>query len=177
MKRLLAVILLGLAGLVAAGAQERVAIREVNVHVVARHADGTIFHDEWRHNLVTTGGLDWLANAMGAASQPAVAKYIALTNDSTVPAVGDCAGGSTACTLTSEITTNGLARAAATYAHTNSTSTYTMTYTWTATGTQSVQKAGMFNASSSGTMVFETAFSVLALVSTDTLTVTWTITV
>jgi hypothetical protein len=150
---------------------------ELNVHIVARHADGTIFSDQQIHNLRTTGGADWQASVMGAASQPASSSYIALTNDSGVPAAGDCAAGSTTCTLASEITTNGLARASSTYAHTNGTATWTMSHTWTATGTQAAQKAGMFNAASSGTMVFETAFTQVSLVSTDTLTITWTVSI
>lgn len=151
--------------------------REVNVHIVARHADGTIFADEQVHNLRTTGGADWQASVMGASSQPASANYIALTNDSAAPAAGDCAAGSSTCTLASEITTNGLARASSTYAHTNGTATWTMSHTWTATGNQAAQKAGMFNAASSGTMVFETAFTQVSLVSTDTLTITWTVSI
>jgi len=147
----------------------------VNVHIVARHADGTIFYDNAIHNLRTTGGADWQAAVMGG-SQPNPATYIALTNDGAAAAAGDCAAGSTTCTLASEITTNGLARHVATYAHTNGTNTWALTYTWTATGTQSVQKAGMFNAASSGTMVFETNFTQVNLVATDTLGATWTVT-
>lgn len=157
---------------------DRLAIGEVNVHIVAAHADGTVFVDESIHNLTTTGGLDFVANAMGATSgQPAGANYLALSNDGTAPAASDCAGGSTTCTLTSEIVANGCSRAQATYAHTSSTSTYTLTHTWTATGAQTVQKAGIFNAASSGTMAFEAQFSSVTLANTDTLTITWTITV
>ena len=72
------------------------------VHVVARHADGTVFADTITHNLRTCGGLDWQANSMSATSgRPAAANFIALTNDGTAPPIGDCAPGSTACTLTS----------------------------------------------------------------------------
>ena len=149
----------------------------VNVHVVARHADGTVFYDNSVHNLRTTGGADWQAGAMGTTgAQPATANYIALSNNGTAPAPGDCAAGSVTCTLNGEITLNGLARHQATYAHTNGTATWVLTYTWTATGTQSAQEAGMFNAASSGTMVFETAFTQVNLVATDTLSVTWTVT-
>jgi hypothetical protein len=132
------------------------------VHVVARHADGSVFYDYTTHNLRTTGGTDWQGNAMSATSgRPAAANFIALTNDATTPAAGDCAAGSLACTLTSEIISNGLSRTIATYAHSNgnftpsSGSSYTLTDTFTATGDQSVQKAAVFNAASSGTMVFE----------------------
>jgi hypothetical protein len=145
--------------------------------VTGCHGQECVFSDNWIHNLRTTGGADWQANAMGAtSSQPATATYIALTNDATAAAAGDCAAGSTTCTLTSEVTTNGLARHVATYSHTNATNTWSLSYTWTASGTQSVQKAGMFNASSSGTMVFESNFTQVNLVSTDTFTATWTVT-
>jgi hypothetical protein len=145
--------------------------------VTGCHAQQCVFADNWVHNLRTTGGADWQANAMGTTStQPATATYIALTNDSGTAAAGDCAAGSSACTLASEITTNGVARHVATYSHSNGTNTWSLNYTWTATGTQSVQKAGMFNASSSGTMVFESNFTQVNLVSTDTFTATWTVT-
>jgi hypothetical protein len=151
--------------------------KPVNVHIVARHADDTVFADNWIHNLRTTGGADWQASVMGATSgQPATATYISLTNDSAAAAASDCTAGSTSCTLPSEITTNGMARHVATYSHSNGTNVWSLNYTWTASGTQSVQKAGMFNASSSGTMAFEANFTQVNLVSTDTFTVTWTVT-
>ena len=152
--------------------------KPVNVHIVARHADGTVFVDNWVHNLRTTGGADWQANVMAGGTQPAVTSYFALSNNSAAPAAGDCAAGSSTCTLSGEISTNGLARhaTATPFTHSNGTNTYAQTYTWTATGTQSVQEAGWFNASSSGTMVFEAAFTQVNLVSTDTFTATWTVT-
>jgi len=157
---------------------EATVTRDVNVHVVAAHADGRVFYDSSTHNLRTTGGADWQANAMSATSgQPAGVNFIALSNDATSPAAGDCAAGSSTCTLASEISTNGLARTQATYAHSNGTNTYTLTHTFTASGTQAAQKAGMFNASSSGTMVFEAAFTQVSLGSGDTVTVTWTVSI
>lgn len=148
------------------------------VHVVAKHADGTVFFDETTHNLRTTGGADWQANSMSAtSSRPAAANFIAVSNDATSPAAGDCAAGSVTCTLTSEIVTNGLSRVQATYAHSNGTASYTLTTTFTASGTQSAQKAAVFNAASSGTMVFEALFTQVSLVTSDTVTITWTISI
>jgi hypothetical protein len=147
------------------------------VHVVARHSDGAIFSDQWTHNLRTTGGADWQASAMANTSaQPASCNYVAVTNDATAPAAGDCAAGSSACTLTSEISTNGLARAQGTYAHSNGTASYTVAKTFSASGTQASQKSGLFNASSSGTMCFEATYSAVTVNSGDTLTITWTVT-
>ena len=82
------------------------------VHIVARHADGTIFADFLTHNIRTTAGGDAQASQMANTStQAAACNYIAVTNDSGAPASGDT-------TLASEITTNGLGRAQGTYAHT-----------------------------------------------------------
>ena len=150
-----------------------------SVTVVAKHADGTVFYRYTSHNLKTTGGVDWLAKVMSATSAaPGQAYYLAVSTDSGSPAAGDCAAGSTACTLTGEVSTSGLGRAAGTFAHTDGQSTYTLVKQWTASGTvSSVQKAAVFNASSSGTMVFENTFSAVTLNNGDTLQVTWTITI
>lgn len=151
------------------------------VTVTARHADGTVFYVATMHNLKTTGGIDCIASQISNTStQCAAGNYIALSSSLSSPSAGDCAAGSSTCTLTGEITTNGLARHQATYAHSSGTSTYTLSYTWTATGTVStVTGVGVFNASSSGTMLFETLFSNgnASLVATDQLSVVWTNTI
>jgi hypothetical protein len=138
------------------------------VHVVARHRDGTVFLDYWGHNLRVNAGINWQYNQM-AGTTAAVCTYIALTNTAITPAATDTA-------LSGEITTNGLARALGTPTHTSNATSYTLANTFTATGTQAAQAAGMFNASSSGTLCFENTFTQASLVSGDTLTVTWTIT-
>jgi hypothetical protein len=138
------------------------------VHVVARHADGTVFLDEWGHNLRTNAGINWQYGQM-AGTPAAVCSYIALTNTAITPNATDTS-------LSGEITTNGLARANGTPTHTSNATSYTLSNTFTATGTQAAQAAGMFNASSSGTLCFENTFTQASLVSNDTLTVTWNIT-
>jgi hypothetical protein len=139
----------------------------------------TVYFREVNFNLKTTGGIDVIAKQLAdTAAQPASGNYIALSTDAGAPAAGDCAAGSAACTLTGEISTNGLARAQAVFAHTNGTSTYTLSKTWTATGTHTnVQKAGVFNAASSGTMIFENTFTATTLNNTDQIQLTWTITI
>jgi hypothetical protein len=137
------------------------------VHVVARHKDGTVFYDQWFHNLRTNAGINWQYNQM-AGTTAAVCTYFALSNDSGAPAATDTA-------VASEITTNGLARVNATAAHTSNATSYTLSYTFTATGTQSAQKIGVLNASSGGTLCFENTFTQVSMVSGDTLAVTYTI--
>ena len=138
----------------------------------------TLFYDQTNHNLRTTAGGDWQAAQMGG-TPVAVASYIGLASDSSNSGAGTVAAGDTTIassgTGSTEITTNGLARAVATYAHTASTAAYTMTKVFSATGTQASNKAGLFNASSAGTMSFENLYTAVTCNNGDTLTVTWTI--
>jgi hypothetical protein len=130
------------------------------------------------HNLRTNGGADMQAAQMATTgAQPAPANWIALSNDSTTPAATDCAAGASSCTLPGEISLNGIARSQATYSHTNGTNVITLSFTFTFTGSQSVQKAGLFNAASNGVMFLEFAFPQRAAQSGDTLQITWTETI
>ncbi|TLY15055.1 MAG: hypothetical protein E6K84_01125 [Thaumarchaeota archaeon] len=137
------------------------------------------------HNLITAGGIDWLMCSMSRSKTlcSTLANQIALTQTAITPLVADCASGSSACSLSGEITTNGLQRATGTFTPTNdslnaATSTYTLAKTFTATGTfTNVQASGIFTKASSGTMVFENTFSATNMISGDTLAVTWTVTV
>lgn len=100
----------------------------------------------------------------------APATFIALTANATAPAAASTA-------LTGEIATGTLIRAVATYAHTNGTATYTLTKTFTSDQTVTIAKIGVFNASTIGTLVFETLLNATAsLVSGDQLQITETVT-
>jgi hypothetical protein len=137
--------------------------------VVSVTRDGQeIYHSE-DHNLITSAGKDFIAAQVGGAGGTATAQYIALTNTAITPAAGDTS-------LSGEISTNGLGRALGTYAHTAGTNTFTISKTFTATGSQSAQAAGLFTASSSGTMMAENTFTSVSLAANDQLTITWTIT-
>jgi hypothetical protein len=122
----------------------------------------------------TNAGADFQAAVMGGTSaQPAQANYMGLSTDATAP-------GATDTTLASELTASGLGRAQATYAHTASSGTYTLSKTFTSADAtpRTIQKIGVFNASSAGTLVFETALpSPPTLVSGDQLTVTETVSI
>jgi len=146
------------------------ALQPNQVHAAIIRKNGTVEDLGVSTNLRTTAGLDWQADVMGNATQPASARWIGLTVNTTAPAAGDT-------TLTGEITTGGLGRAAGTYAHTPGATSYTITASWTASGTHTaVHKAGLFNAASGGTMAFETNLNADAtLASGDQLQVTWTV--
>jgi hypothetical protein len=140
------------------------------VHAWVGRKDGTTEDLGISENLRTNAGADWQADVMGNTTQPQEAQYIGLTTNASAPAAGDT-------TLTSEIASGGLTRAQGVYSHTGGTTSYKITYTFTASATHTaVAKAGLFNASSSGTMVFETLLSSTAtLASGDTLTIEWTV--
>ncbi len=102
----------------------------------------------------------------------APANFMALTEDATVPAEADTA-------LAGELTGGGLQRAQATYAHTAGALTYTLTKTFTSSDAtaRKINKVGVFNAPTVGTMMFETLSpSPPTLVSGDNVTLTSTIT-
>lgn len=132
----------------------------------------TKFFDETHTNLRTNAGGDWQASVMANTSAPpATCNYIGLSNNSVAPSTSDTS-------LASEITTNGLARAQGTYAHTNGTSSFTVQKVFSATGTQASQEAGLFNAAGppvAGTLCFENTYTQVTVNNGDTLTVTWTV--
>jgi hypothetical protein len=133
--------------------------------------DGQEIYRHEDHNLITNAGRDFISAQIGSTSAATNgANYIALSTDTGEPAATDT-------TLASEITTGGLARAQGDYSHTTGTNTYTITETFTASATHTaVQKAGLFTAASSGTMMAENTFTPVTLASGDQLTITWTIT-
>jgi hypothetical protein len=101
------------------------------------------------------------------------ARFIGLTTDTGAAAAGDA-------TLASELTTLGMTRALATYAHSASATSYTQSKTFTATGgTGAIHKAGMFTAGTNaagGYMLFETVLNADAtLANGDQLALTWTV--
>lgn len=126
-----------------------------------------------KHNLVVNAGIDLIAAQMltNTSAGTRGAGYIALTENGTAPGASDT-------TLTAEITTNGLARAdATTKTHSAGASTTVIEHTFTASGAFStVQKSGLFNASSAGTLLAENTFTSTALAVNDQIKITWTIT-
>jgi len=125
-----------------------------------------------KHNLLTNGGRDYFHAQCytNTSAGGAGCNYIALSENS---------GGANAThtSVAGEISTSGLSRAISTPSHSSGTNTTTLVKTFTASGTFSaVQLSGILNASSSGTLGHEATFTSVALVSGDTLQVTWTLT-
>lgn len=110
----------------------------------------------WGAELRTNDGRDHQSRtsydtASNATGIYAALNYIALTESSTAPAAGDT-------TLSGELTTQGLGRAQAAYAHTNGTNTVvlTKTFTITAAPTRTPAKAGLLNAAAVGDLGYST---------------------
>ena len=115
-------------------------------------------------NLVVTAGKGYVASRMKDATATAMS-HMAIGTNSTTAAVGQTA-------LSSEA-----ARGALT-STTVSTNTIAYVETFAAgTGTGAIVEAGVFNASSGGTMLCRTVFAVVNKGSADAMTITWTITV
>lgn len=131
-----------------------------------------VFEDEEAFNLLTnTGRVQLHAQCYGTSGLLTNGfNYIALSNDAVAPAATDT-------TLASELNTNGLARVQGTVTlatGTGNQTTVATTFTFTG-GSQSVQKTALFTAVSSGVMNHEIAFTPRTLLTNDTLTMTFTI--
>jgi hypothetical protein len=127
---------------------------------------------EGRWNVITNAGRQFLHkqgyDTTGLGSNGL--NWIALSNDTLTETASST-------TLSTEIAANGLTRAQGTVTlPTGSGNQTTVVKVFTATGTQSAQKAALFTASSSGTMNHALSFTQRNLINTDTLTVTFTIT-
>ena len=136
-----------------------------NVKLTARHADGEIFDVREMKNLVVNAGLEWVkAQVHDSADGTDVMEYTAIGDDNTAPATGQTA-------LISQLGT----RTQGTYAS-GATGVCTITGLHTATTTWAVVEAGLFDASTSGSMLARVIFSTINLSTDDELTVEWTIT-
>lgn len=129
--------------------------------------------DAWK-NADDSAGTTPASTANYAIYPTARFRYIGLTENTAAAAAGNT-------TLTGEITTGGLSRALATYAHTNDAATLTLTKSFSVTSSfPAVHRAALFSASNptaAGIMGFETVLNADAnVVNGDTLQITWTIT-
>lgn len=115
------------------------------------------------HNLVVTAGKNWVADRMNNVNT--VMTHMAVGTGSTAAAAGDTALGTQLDrnTLSSTtVTANAIEYAC----------------TWAAgDGTGALTEAGIFDAASGGDMLARTVFSVVNKGASDSMTITWTITV
>lgn len=133
------------------------------VHITVTNEHGEVV-EQRATNLVVTTGKNFTASRMvGTASN--IMSHMAVGAGTTAAAVGDTA-------LGSELGRVALTAGTAT----NNVVTYTATF-GTGVGTGAVTEAGIFNASSAGTMLCRVVFAVVNKGANDTIAITWTVTV
>lgn len=132
--------------------------------IEVRGADGALKAEQEVKNLVVTTGLGFIASRMKDTTQAAMS-HMAVGSGSTAAAAGNTGLGTE------------LGRVALTSTTvTNNQTVYVATFP-AGTGTGAVAEAGIFNASSAGTMLCRTVFAVVNKEAGDSMSITWTVTI
>jgi hypothetical protein len=134
------------------------------LNIVLRDENGNIKEEYDVPNIVTTAGKTFIASRMAGTSSN-VMSHMAVGTGNTAAAVGDTTLGAESyrAALTSTTPSTNTVQYVATFAAGN--------------GTGALTEAGIFNASSSGTMLCRTVFSVINKGASDSMTITWTVTI
>jgi hypothetical protein len=136
------------------------------VKIVHTNAAGELVKEFNVPNLVVTAGKNHIAAKIAATTNsPAAMTHMAIGTGTSTPGASDTALG----TQTGRVSLSG-----------SVVSTNTITYTATfpaGTGDGAITEAGVFNASSGGTMLCRTTFPVVNKASGDTIAITWVVTV
>ncbi len=135
-----------------------------DLKIVVTGPDGKVKEEQEYKNLVVTTGKNFIASRMKDTTDAAMS-HMGIGTGTTAAAAGDTAletqAGRVSLTSTT-VTTNSVA--------------YVATFP-AGTGTGAITEAGIFNASSGGTMLCRTVFPVINKGAADTLGITWTVTV
>lgn len=143
--------------------QEQMSVKG-RLSVVLFDADGKVKQSQDIPNLVVNSGLAFIASRMKDTTDAAMS-HMAVGSGTTAAAAGNTALetqiGSRVSLTSTTVTANATA--------------YVATFA-AGTGTGAITEAGIFNASTAGTMLCRTVFSVVNKGADDTLQITWTIT-
>lgn len=132
--------------------------------ITVRGPDGTIKDEKKIKNLIVDDGLEYIASRMTGTSEN-VMSHMAVGTGSTAAAGADTA-------LGTEVDRNALTSTTVT------SNAIAYVCSWAAgDGTGALTEAGLFNAVSSGTMLCRTVFGTVTKGASDSMTITWTITV
>lgn len=135
-----------------------------DLNIVLKDENGNIKEQREETNLVVNAGLAFITSRMTDAAD-SVMSHMAVGSDSTAVAAGDTDLGSI------------LGSREALDSTTDSAATITYVASFEAgDGTGAITEAGIFNASTGGTMLCRTVFSTVNKGANDTMTITWTIT-
>jgi hypothetical protein len=135
-----------------------------DVAIVLKDKDGNVKESREIHNLVVSSGLEFICSRM-AGTSAGVMSHMALGSGTTAAAAGQ----------TDLVSILGSREALDSTTASSNTITYVSSFE-AGEGTGAVTEAGIFNASSSGTMLCRTVFAVVNKQADDTMSVTWTIT-
>ena len=132
--------------------------------ITVRGPDGNIKDEKKVDNLIVTTGLAYIASRMKDTTATAMT-HMAVGTGSTTAAAADT-------TLGTELDRNALTSTTVT------SNAVAYVCSWAAgDGTGSLTEAGLFNASSSGTMLCRTVFGTVTKGAADSMSITWTISV
>ena len=134
------------------------------IAIVLKDKDGNVKEERTEKNLVVTTGLNYIASRMKDATATAMT-HMALGSGTTSAAAGQ----------TDLVTLLGAREALDSTTVTANAVAYVSSFE-AGDATGAVTEAGIFNASTSGTMLCRVVFSVVNKAADDTMTVTWTIT-
>lgn len=135
-----------------------------DVFITVKDKDGNVKEERHEENLVVSAGLNFICDRMEGTSE-AVMSHMGLGSGTTAAAAGDTDVGSL------------LGSREALDSTTVSTNTITYVSSFEAgDATGAVTEAGIFNASSSGTMLCRVVFAAINKAADDTMSVTWVIT-
>jgi hypothetical protein len=121
------------------------------------------------HNKMTNEGLAVISGLVGNTGSQTAFTYIAVGSSNTAVSASHTA-------LQAEISTNGLSRASATVSRkttTQTNDTLVLAKVFTVTGSSTVEEVGVFNASSSGTMLARALTGSISVVNGNVLSATY----
>ena len=135
-----------------------------NLDIVVRDSNGEVKEKRQEKNLVVTAGLGFIASRMKDTTDGAMS-HMAVGSGTTAAAAGQ----------TDLVSILGSREALDSTSVSGAVVTYVSSFE-AGEGTGAFTEAGIFNASSSGTMLCRTVFSAVNKAADDTMTITWTIT-
>lgn len=136
------------------------------VRLELHDAEGNLLQTEEATNLIVSSGKNVIADRMNSTPTMAAMSHMAVGTGITAPAVGDTA-------LGAEVAGSRTALGSTTVAA--NVITYTCTF-GAGVGTGALTEAGIFNAATGGNMLARVTFSVINKGASDSLTITWTVT-
>jgi len=137
-----------------------------NLTIVLTGPDGEVKATREVNNLVVTAGLGFIASRMKDATAT-VMSHMAVGTSSTAAALANTTLGAEVAASRTGLTSTTVAGSGVTYVCTFG----------PGVGTGALVEAGIFNASSLGTMLCRTTYAVINKGALDTLTISWTVTI